>query len=86
MIDVTSVRIWIGVTVAWPLLCLLLMDRWFFLSPLGLLVSLGLPVAGWALWWKFYRLEDEKPEIDAGKLIDKSAETLDKLKKRIQRQ
>ncbi|MDH3535253.1 MAG: hypothetical protein OER87_05875 [Gammaproteobacteria bacterium] len=83
MVEITTMRIWMGVSLAWPLFWILVFDRWFFFSPLGLFIAIGIPVAGWVLWWKFYRGEEQKIVSEGRQILDKSAETLLKLKKRI---
>lgn len=60
MIKMTTMRIWISVSIAWPLFWILVFDRWFLLSPIGLLIAFGLPLAGWLIWFKFYRATRRK--------------------------
>ena len=86
MVEITTLRIWIGITAVWPLFWMLVFDRWFFLSPFGLLIALGIPVAGWVYWWNFYRGEDEKLAADSKLIVDKSRVALGNLKKRISSQ
>ena len=40
MAEIKTLGIWIGISIAWPLLCLLVFNKWFFLSPLGLIIAL----------------------------------------------
>ncbi len=51
MFQITSIRLWIGISLAWPLLWILIFDRWFFWTPIGLFVSIGIPIVGWLVWW-----------------------------------
>jgi len=83
VVEITTMRIWMGISLAWPLLWILVFDRWFFFSPLGLFIAIGIPIAGWVFWWKYYRGEEENFMADGRQVLDKSAETLLKLKKRI---
>ncbi len=80
MKELTTFRIWIGITCAWPLLWAMVFDRWFFLSPLGILFVFGLPIAGWVLWFLFYRGEEDKIANDGRLVADAGAELLLKLK------
>ena len=68
MFDITSLRLWIGVSLAWPLLWILIFDRWYFWTPMGLLVAIGFPVLGWLIWWKYYEGNGEKL-LTEGKLV-----------------
>ncbi len=86
MVEVTTLRMWIGVTAVWPLFWVLVFDRWFFFSPLGLIIVFGIPVAGWVIWWKFYRGEEEKIILEGKKILDTSADSLLKAKQRISKQ
>lgn len=86
MIKMTTMRIWISVSIAWPLFWILVFDRWFLLSPIGLLIAFGMPLAGWLIWFKFYRGDEEKMLHDARIVADKNAEVLQKLKKRMVKQ
>jgi len=61
-------------------------DRWFFLSPLGLFIAFGVPIAGWVIWWKYYEGNGEKLLSEGRLVLGKSTETLHKLKKRISNQ
>jgi len=81
MFEVTTMRIWIAVTLVWPLLWVLVFDRWFFLSPLGLIIAFGIPIAGWVLWWKYYEGDGQKLKAEGRLVLDKSQATLHKLKK-----
>jgi len=81
MFDITLIRTWIGISLAWPLLWALVFNRWFFLSPLGLFIALGIPIAGWVLWWKFYEGNGEKLLSEGRLVLDKGAKTLLKVKK-----
>jgi len=85
MKEITTLRIWIGITCAWPLFWAVVFDRWFYLSPLGILFVFGLPAAGWGLWFKFYRGEEEKIASDGRLVADAGAELLLKLKKNIKK-
>jgi hypothetical protein len=83
MIEITTLRICIGMTCGWPLLWLLVFDRWFFLSPLGLIIALGIPIVCWVLWLIFYRDAEQKVVRDRRMVTDMSAESLQRLKKRL---
>jgi hypothetical protein len=85
MMEITTLRIWIGITCAWPLLWAVVFDRWFYLSPLGILFVFGLPVAGWVLWFLFYRGEEEKIASDGRLVADAGADLLLKLKNSIKK-
>lgn len=86
MIAITTIQKCIGATVAWPLLWVIVFDRWFFLSPLGLFIAFGIPIAGWVIWWKYYEGNGEKLLSEGRLVLGKSTETLHKLKKRISNQ
>ena len=60
MIQPTPFRLGLGISLAWPLLWILIFDRWFFWTPIGLLIALGIPLIGWLIWWKFYEGNGEK--------------------------
>ena len=83
MFDISLIRTWIGISLAWPLLWALVFNRWFFLSPLGLFIAFGLPVAGWVLWWKFYEGNGEKLLSEGRLALDKGTKTLLKAKKQL---
>lgn len=83
MFDITTIRIWIGISLAWPLLWLVVFNRWFFLSPLGLLIAFGIPIAGWVIWWKYYEGNGQKLKSEAHLVSAKAAEFLHTLKKKI---
>ncbi len=82
MFEITSIRTWVGISLVWPLLWALVFNRWFFLSPLGLFIAFGIPIAGWVLWWKYYEGNGEKLLSEGRLILDKSAKTLLKVKKR----
>ena len=82
MAEIKTLRIWIGISIAWPLLCLLVFNKWFFLSPLGLIIALGIPIASWAFWRKYYREEGQKIAFNGEFSIGKSVGFLRNLKKR----
>lgn len=81
MFELTTMRIWIVVSLVWPLFWVLVFDRWFFFSPIGVLIAIGPPLAGWLFWWNFYRGEEEKMVSDGRLVLDKSVETLQRLKR-----
>lgn len=82
MIQITTMHKWMGATLAWPLFWVLVFDRWFFLSPLGLLIAFGLPIAGWVAWWKLYQGKEQKI-VDGGRLVvGRSLDFLFRLKKK----
>jgi hypothetical protein len=61
----------------------LVFNRWFFLSPLGLIIAFGAPIAGWVLWWKFYEGNGQKLLSEGRMVLGKGSETLLHLKKRV---
>jgi hypothetical protein len=81
MFEITSIRTWIGVSLVWPLFWALVCNRWFFLSPLGLIIAFGIPIAGWVLWWKFYEGNGQKLMSEGRQFLDKGSEILLKVKK-----
>jgi len=83
MIEITTFRIWISASIAWPLFWLLVFDRWFALSPLGILIVFGIPIAAWGFCWKFYRGEDQKIAFSDKLSVDKGTGLLSNLKKRL---
>ncbi len=83
MVQLTSLRLWIGISLAWPLLWILIFDRWFFWTPLGLIVSLGIPIAGWVVWWKCYEGNGEKLLTEGKLMAARSTIALNKMKKQI---
>ena len=82
MTEITPMRMWMGATAAWPLLWILIFDKWFFWTPIGLLVSFGIPIAGWLVWWNFYRGAEDKIVADGRQVLDKTSATLAELKKK----
>lgn len=86
MVEITTLRIWIGISIAWPLLSMLVFDRWFFFSPLGILIAFGIPITGWVLWWKYYREEGQKIALNDKFSVGKSVGILKNLKKHITNQ
>ncbi len=83
MFQLTSPRLWIGISLAWPLLWILILNRWFFWTPLGLLVTFGIPIAGWLVWWKYYEGNGEKLMTESKLVLAKSRITLNKIKRQI---
>ena len=83
MLDIRLIRTWIGISLAWPLLWALVFNRWFFLSPLGLFIAFGIPIAGWVIWWKFYEGNGEKLLAEGRLVIGKGSQTLLKVKKQL---
>jgi len=83
MFEITTMRIWIGISLAWPMLWVVVFDRWFFFSPLGLVIALGIPIAGWLLWWKYYESDGQKLMSEGRLVLGRSAETLLKVKKQL---
>jgi hypothetical protein len=81
MLDITLIRTWIGISLAWPLFWALVFNRWFFLSPLGLIIAFGIPIAGWVLWWKYYEGNGQKLLSEGRMVLGKSSEILRNLKK-----
>lgn len=82
MIELTPMRMWMGATAAWPLLWILIFDRWFFWTPIGLLVTFGIPIAGWLVWWNFYRGSEDKIVADGRQVLDKTTASLAEFKKK----
>jgi hypothetical protein len=82
MVEITTLRIWIGIFIAWPLLSMLVFNRWFFFSPLGMLIAFGMPIAGWVLWRKYYREEGQKIALHDKFSVGKGVGILRNLKKR----
>lgn len=83
MVEFTTMRICAGISLAWPLFWILVFDRWFLLSPLGLLVAFGMPIAAWVSWWKLFRGEEQKFLSEAGKIVAKNVAIWLKLKNRL---
>lgn len=83
MIQITTTRFWIGITCGWPLFWMLVFNRWFFWSPFGLIIVFGIPIVGWALWFRFYRGSKQKIISDGRMVADMGVETLQKLKNRL---
>lgn len=83
MFQLTSLRLWIGISLVWPLLWILIFDRWFFWTPVGLLITFGIPIAGWLAWWKFYEGNGEKLLTEGKLLMAKSTIAVHRLKKQI---
>ena len=86
MFEMTTLRFWIGMTAAWLILCVLLFDQWFFFSPLGLMVTFGIPLAGWFVWWRYSPAEGHEISDEERQLIDKSQALLQRLKSRFIRE
>ncbi|MDH3762954.1 MAG: hypothetical protein OEU50_18405 [Gammaproteobacteria bacterium] len=85
MIKITTLRIWIGASIAWPLFWILVFDSWFFWTPVGLFVTLGFPIIGWLLWWKYYEGNGEKLLAEGKLALAKSTIALNKMKKQVAR-
>ena len=85
MFQLTSLRLWLGISLAWPLLWILIFDRWFFWTPLGLFVTFGIPLVGWLVWWKYYEGNGEKMLTEGKLVLAKSTIALNKIKKQIAR-
>ena len=83
MFQFTTLRLWIGISLVWPVLWILIFDRWFFWTPVGLLVTFGIPIAGWLVWWKFYDGNGEKLVTEGKLVLAKSTIALNKWKKQI---
>lgn len=81
MFDIASIRTWIGISLVWPLFWALVFNRWFFLSPLGMIITFGIPIAGWVLWWKFYEGNGEKLLSEGRLVLGKGIKTFFKVKK-----
>lgn len=86
MVKLTPIHIGAAASVLWLLLWILVFDRWFFFTPIGLFIAIGIPLAGWAVWWKFYRGEEQKIVVDGRQALDRSTQSLLRLKKRISKQ
>ena len=83
MFQLTSLRLWLGISLAWPLLWILIFYRWFFWTPLGLFVTFGIPIVGWLIWWKYYEGNGEKMLTEGKLVLAKSTIALNKIKKQI---
>ena len=83
MFEITTIRKSIAASLAWPLFWVLVLDRWFLLSPFGLIIAFGVPVAGWLLWWKYYEGDGQKLQAEGRLVLGKSSEILHNLKKHI---
>ncbi len=83
MFRFTTLRSWIGVTLIWPLLWIWIFDRWFFWTPVGLLVTFGLPLLGWLAWWKFYEGNGEKLLTEGKLILARSTIALNRMKKQV---
>lgn len=86
MIDWMTIRFWMGATVAWLLFCILVFDRWYFFSPLGLALTFGLPAAGWFSWWRYAPAESRALSAGEQRVLDTAAELLQRLKNRFVRE
>lgn len=83
MFEITPIRLWIGISLAWPLLWILIFNRWFFWTPLGLLITFGIPTLGWLIWWKYYEGDGEKLLTESKLMAAKSTIAFNKMKKQI---
>ena len=81
MFQLRSLRLWISITLAWPLLWIMIFDRWFFWSPFGLIITFGAPILGWLAWWKFYEGNGEKLLTEGKLVLAKSTIALNKMKR-----
>ena len=82
----TTLRYSLGLTVGWILLCILMFDRWFFFSPLGIILTFGLPSLGWYLWWRYAPAKGHEISEEERQLLEKSIGWLQSLKNRFNRQ
>ena len=85
MFEITSIRLWIGISLAWPSLWILIFDRWFFWTPLGLFITFGIPILGWLIWWKYYEGNGEKLLTEGKLLLAKSTIAFNKMKRKIEK-
>ncbi len=83
MFQLNTIRFWIGVSLAWPLLWIWIFDSWFFWTPMGLLVTFGIPVLSWLAWWKFYEGNGEKLLTEGKLMMARSTIVLNRFKKRV---
>jgi len=81
MFQLTSLRLCIGITLAWPLLWIMIFDRWFFWSPLGLIITFGIPILSWLVWWKFYAGTGEKLLTESKLVLARGTIALNRMKK-----
>jgi len=81
MFVITTIRKCIAASLAWPLFWVLVLDRWFLLSPFGFIIAFGIPVAGWVLWWKYYEGDGQKLQAEGRLVLGKSSAILHNLKK-----
>ena len=83
MFRFNSIRSWISISLIWPLLWIWIFDRWFFWTPVGLLVTFGLPLLGWLAWWKFYEGNGEKLLTEGKLILARSTIALNRMKKQV---
>ncbi len=83
MVKITTLRIWIAISLAWPLIWILVFDSWFFWTPVGLFITLGVPALGWLVWWKFYEGDGERLLTEGKLALAKSTIALNKVKKQV---
>jgi len=86
MIDMKTLRFGLGATAAWLLLCVLLFDQWFFFSPLGIIITFGLPAVGWLLWWRYSPAGGREISREEQQVLDKGFDWLQRLKSGLNRQ
>lgn len=68
MREVSGIRLGVVATVLWPMFWAMIFARWFYFSPLGLIIVFGLPIVCWVLWWNVYR--DQSTELTLGHVVD----------------
>ena len=83
MFEIKSIRLWIGISLAWPLFWILVFDRWFFWTPVGLLITFAFPLLGWLIWWKYYEGNGEKLLTESKLLLAKSTIAFNKMKRQM---
>ena len=83
MFEITTIRKCIAASLVWPLFWVLVLDRWFLLSPFGLIIVFGIPIAGWVIWWKYYEGDGQKLQAEGRLALGKTSEIAHNLKKYI---
>ena len=81
MFQLTSIRLWIVVSLVWPLLWILIFDRWFFWTPIGLFITFGIPALAWLAWWKFFQGNGEKLLTESKLVLARGTIYLNRMKK-----
>jgi len=83
MFEVTTMRVWIAISLVWPLFWILVFDSWFFWTPLGLFITFGIPTLGWLVWWKYYEGNGQKLLTEGRLVMAKSTIAFNRMKKQL---